>query len=792
MLGHQSVGAECVTWSDELTPFNPRFKDIYRSIAAPRDAKDCGASRDLGLEQARHVFLGACGLLGEDPLWADQAHWSVLENGFGLGLNFLACYQAWSNDPKRPTHLHYCAIEAYPVSQEDLLKSSSAFSELNTLSEELQAQYWGLTPGFHRLTLGQGHVHLTLCIGDVQDLLPQIQGHFDSIFLDGFDPQKNPQMWSELTMRGIASRAKWGAIAATWSVSAQVKNNLAAAGFVCVKRAGLPPKREALKATYCPTWRDQMFEPRPSSRTPTSQNSPIFGQNANSDEVIIIGAGLAGASLAQSLAVRGIRVRVIDSQSGFELAAKRDNAFAPSTSTTSRLAPMNPRTPEQGAHGLPYGLFHPMNSRDDNMQSKMTRCGIRVLISTLERLKGLVEGDSYRICGVLEKKRMPPNKSTLPTSAKALGAANSSTSAPQDRRPDDQTLHDCWPTHWSRQPTNAECRVLMETELIDATDHSAPQNIKPKDALFHPKAGWIDVQALIHALLDHPLITCHAQEEVTHLVYQQPPVQGSEPMPNPLGEGHKKERPWHVQTRSNEATMHAHHYCASQVVLCTSVATQQLLHEHLQINADEKNQLLEEVKKTLASWPIQAIKGQLTLGLMEDLKTRGDEDLRLPSFAVNGQSSWVGGLRSSPSIKPQGEERISAGHDAGLFCIGASYERDLKEVVNSPAVRQSNIHKLSKLMPQVDLQTEARLVDWSGTRSTCQDRLPLVGPLHPRLPGLWIMSALGSRGLSMGMMLAEHLVSLITLEPSPLPKRLGQAIDPGRFLKNQSHITESN
>jgi len=411
-MGTQVPCVESVHWSDNQTPFNPRFNDIYRSVLSSTDEQGTlqgEGPRDLGLLQARHVFLGACGLLGEQALWRDQAQWSILENGFGLGLNFLATYQAWLEDPRRPSHLHYCAIEAYPVSLEDFKKSASVFSELHPICEELQAQYWGLTPGFHRITLAKGHVHLTLCIGEVQDMLHQLHAYFDSLFLDGFDPQKNPQMWSELTMKGIAARAKWGAIAATWSVSAVVRKNLETAGFVCEKRPGLPPKREALKATYSPTWRDQMLNARPSTnrhlaQDPAKANDPSLTCSLiPNEDVIILGAGLAGASLAHTLALRGIRVLVIDPQGSGTQPSIRNGSFAETpehvsskhASSSERKSsdfqhfesnPSLTKSLEQGAHGLPFGLFHPMSSRDDNLQSKMTRSGIRVLIDTLQRL----------------------------------------------------------------------------------------------------------------------------------------------------------------------------------------------------------------------------------------------------------------------------------------------------------------------------------------------------------------------------------------------------------------------
>ena len=69
-----------VSWDGDGQPRSPLYQDIYRSR---------GPDGDHGLAQARHVFLQGCELLGPQAVWKHQPHWSVLENGFGLGLNFL-------------------------------------------------------------------------------------------------------------------------------------------------------------------------------------------------------------------------------------------------------------------------------------------------------------------------------------------------------------------------------------------------------------------------------------------------------------------------------------------------------------------------------------------------------------------------------------------------------------------------------------------------------------------------------------------------------------------------------
>lgn len=741
---------EPVTWNSESSPFNERFKDIYRSK---------GTGPLSGLDQARHVFLAGCGLVGPQPLWQHLEQWSILETGFGLGLNFLATYHAWLKDPFAPKHLHYVSIEAYPVSAHDILRSTQPFEELRPLGEELVQHYWGLTPGFHRLTLAHGFVHLTLCIGQVQDMLQHMSAYFDSMYLDGFAPQKNPQMWSDLTMKGMASHAKWGAKASTWSVGKEVRESLQRAGFVCEKREGLPPKREALLAQYSPPWQPQMHAPRPALQSESSND-----RQAPLEEVVVVGAGLAGATTARALALRGFMVRVIDQHQPLRVkntehkAEQSDEQSAEQSSVHTAKTSLNspPRPLSHGAHGLPYGLFHPMNSRDDNLQSKMTRAGIRVLLDTLASDLGLLATSDFDTVGVLEKKK--PSKRTSPSTE---GPSRSPASAAP------QALNTEWMLHWSRPCTD------IESTCLEGPDSESPSS----ELLFHEKAGWVDVQAFLAALLDHPNIHISALSEVCLL------------------EGHLDERSkptctWSVHTRSmgTQASLQVHE--ARHLILTSSVSTPSLVLERMKFTGPGAADVLQKTHERVQTWPLQAIKGQLSVGQMKDLDLQHGA---LPSFAVNGQSSWVGHLLPTghKGAQPTASEANANSNDLPslhatppLFCIGSSYERDLAVIENTPQSRQSNLHKFKALLPGVRIKDTAPLMDWSGVRSTCHDRLPLAGALIPELPGLLVCTALGSRGLSMSGVLAEHLCALITHEPSPLPKRLIQAIGTDRFLKN--------
>ena len=340
-----------VVWEDDGTPRSTRFNDIYRS----RGADGLG-----GLAQSRHVFLAGCGLWGPKPLWHDAAEWTVLETGFGLGLNFLATWKAWQDDPHRPRRLHYVALELDPVCAQDLVLSARAWPELQPLAKNLCKAWWGLTPGLHTLSLEDGQVRLTLAIGDATQWLKELSLQAQSVYLDGFDPERNPDMWSLDTLKSVSRCCQRGARLASWCVARPVKDALSQLGFEVHKVKGLPPKRHALTALYQPHWL-----PAAAPRLSDSQR-----------RCAVLGAGLAGAATARALAERGWQVTVLE---------RADH-------------------PAAGASGLPVGLVAPHTSPDDAPLSQMSRAGIRLVLARARTL--LRPGEDWSLSGVQEH-RLP-------------------------------------------------------------------------------------------------------------------------------------------------------------------------------------------------------------------------------------------------------------------------------------------------------------------------------------------------------------------------------------------------
>lgn len=301
---------------------------------------------------------------GVSGAWAGQSQWRVLQIGFGLGLHFLATWQTWRHDVQRSRMLHVVSIEAHPVSRDALLRAADADPQLAELAALLAAQWHGLLPGFHRLSFDDGHVLLTLCIGDVQAMLRAQRFEADTIVLDDAGPAHNPALWSPDTLKAVSRFARIGTRIATSSSAQGVRDALAQNGFTVRSAEG----REGLEGAFAPTWTVRR-------RTPATE-AVMPGHCA------VIGAGLAGAAVASSLARRGWRVTVLD-------AADR---------------------PAAGASGVPAAVFAPHVSPDDALLSRLTRAGLRLTWQQLhDRLE---EGVDWRASGVIE--RRAPGDDRLP------------------------------------------------------------------------------------------------------------------------------------------------------------------------------------------------------------------------------------------------------------------------------------------------------------------------------------------------------------------------------------------
>jgi tRNA 5-methylaminomethyl-2-thiouridine biosynthesis bifunctional protein len=333
-----------LAFDDTGTPFSHRYNDVYHSA-------------DSGPGQARHVFIAGNDL---PRSWAGARVFAILETGFGLGLNFLATWHAWREDPERPERLHFVSIEKHPFDRATLETLHARYVGLAPLAARLQAAWPPLVPGFHRLQFEDERVTLTLAFGDVAALLPRLRLYADAIYLDGFAPDHNAEMWTPRVMKGLARLAHPGTTLATWSTARVVREGLEAAGFTLEKRAGFGHKREMLSGRYAPRW---------PVRRKSQRATPPASRHA-----IVVGAGLAGAAVCERLAARGWRIDLIE------------RGTPPTIPSPSRFA----------------GVFHPHVSADDCILSRIARNGFLYAVSRWLALERAGHALAWSRCGVLQ------------------------------------------------------------------------------------------------------------------------------------------------------------------------------------------------------------------------------------------------------------------------------------------------------------------------------------------------------------------------------------------------------
>lgn len=346
-----------LSFADDGTPYSTAFGDVYHSS-------------DGGLGQAHHVFLAGNGL---PERWRGRGRVVIVETGFGLGLNFLATWAAWRADPQRSERLHFVSCELHPFRVEDLARLHARWPEFATLAAELQANWPCLAPGMHRLHLDDARVCLTLYFGDARDGLAQLDARADAFLLDGFSPAKNPDLWSPRIFHLLARLAAPGATLATWSVAGEVREGLRRAGFEVEKAPGFGGKRQMLRGRYVGR------EPAPASTAPIRH-------------ALVIGAGVAGSSVAQRLAARGWTVDLIDAADG----------------------------PGQGASGNHAGVLRPLPSLDDNRMGRLTRAGTLYGWRHIHRLQAQGHAVRAEACGVLHLGRDAAQEAKMRTVVERL------------------------------------------------------------------------------------------------------------------------------------------------------------------------------------------------------------------------------------------------------------------------------------------------------------------------------------------------------------------------------------
>ncbi|HWH83275.1 MAG TPA: FAD-dependent 5-carboxymethylaminomethyl-2-thiouridine(34) oxidoreductase MnmC, partial [Burkholderiaceae bacterium] len=269
-------------------------------------------------------------------------------------------------------------------------------------------------------------------------------------------------------------------------------------------------------------------------------------------------------------------------------------------------------------------------------------------------------------------------------------------------------------------------------QALDAAEASACAGIELRHpAWFYPGGGWVHPAALARASLERAQGLVTLREQVAVDALQR--VDGG----------------WHL--------------CDAQGDTIAEAPTLILA------NAGDALRLLG-----VRDWPIEPVRGQISLA--------DGSRLALPRVPVAGAGYLL------PALGAQ-----------ALF--GATAQRGDADASVRRADHVLNLAQLERLIGRPAPLTPDELTGRTAWRWSSGDRLPLIGAVPdpdargarldqprfvPRLPGLFLFSALGSRGIAWSALGAPVLAALVAGAPVPLEASLLDAIDPARFASRRA------
>lgn len=218
----------------EIVTTGDGSKTIYNSEVGENYHSKHGA-----LQESRHVFLNS-GLIYFLNI-TQRKEVSILEVGFGTGLNFLlSAYHCAENK----VELEYTGIEAFPLSEEMIRQTGyDEYVPKNTWDN-----FMLLYPdSLHGPVMMAEFCKLQIAGCKLADF--KNKSLFDVIYFDAFASAYQPEMWSADSIAHTIQFLKPGGIFVTYAITGDLKRTIKSLGLKVEKAPGAPGKREMLRAT---------------------------------------------------------------------------------------------------------------------------------------------------------------------------------------------------------------------------------------------------------------------------------------------------------------------------------------------------------------------------------------------------------------------------------------------------------------------------------------------------------------------------------------------------------------
>jgi len=191
------------------------------------------------IQESEHVYIQH----GLKRLAAQQKSINILEVGMGTGLNVLLTYRYAI---EHSLNINYTAVEAYPL--EESIWEKLNYSKLTDLNNSLSTIYNKIHESdWHKEIDFDNNFIFNKIDQKIQNVSLK-ESHYDLVYHDAFNPDLEPDLWSEKLFEKIYKSMTRNSLLSTYSTKGIIKRALKTCGFVIQKKPGPPGKREILNA----------------------------------------------------------------------------------------------------------------------------------------------------------------------------------------------------------------------------------------------------------------------------------------------------------------------------------------------------------------------------------------------------------------------------------------------------------------------------------------------------------------------------------------------------------------
>ncbi len=210
------------TGDGSLSLYHPKYRQHFHTLAGAR-------------AEAEKKFIDAVGLR---HLLKKQENINLLDIGFGLGYNAVAAAEA--AEAVKSGKLRIISLE----NDIQVLSSALNLFEKDSLHRRILSSL--LDTGGWKGDFAE----IILIVGDARDSVLEVKEKFDSIFMDGFSPDKNPELWTYDFIRELSRRLAPGGCIVTYSSAYPVRGAMLRCGLTVGKTDAFGRRRSGTIAVF--------------------------------------------------------------------------------------------------------------------------------------------------------------------------------------------------------------------------------------------------------------------------------------------------------------------------------------------------------------------------------------------------------------------------------------------------------------------------------------------------------------------------------------------------------------